>query len=147
MTAHSLPDGPSLEAMIQLLRETFPDAAIAEIENAAFFSLDDKHWPNFATVVWSDAFDEGAPSNLAREGAYRVNVGADRPTFERMVGSQTDPDFTALDQFMPHPVYAKQRWLSVINPSHDTVRNTLLPLIAEAHDRLVLQASRPTQDR
>jgi hypothetical protein len=147
MSTDLLPDGPSLEEMIQLLRETFPDAVIARVESAIFFSLDEKHWPNFATIVWSDEFDEGAPSNLAREGVYRVNVGVDRQTFERMVGSQVNPDYAAFDSFMPNPTYAKQRWISVINPSHDSVCDTLLPLIAVAHDRLVRRASRSTPDR
>ncbi len=142
MHIENLPDGPNLEEMIALLRERFRDAVVARIENAAFLSLDETNWPNFATVVWGDDFDEGAPSNLAREGMYRVNVGVDRPTFQRMVGSQTDPDYAAIDRFMPHPVYARQRWISVINPSHATVRETLIPLIEAAHDRLAAQRSR-----
>ncbi len=40
--------------MIQLIRDTFPRAVVAQIDSAAFFSLDEKHWPNFATVVWTD---------------------------------------------------------------------------------------------
>jgi hypothetical protein len=136
MIADTLPDGPRLDEMLQLLRDTFPDAVVAEIDSAAFFSLDEKHWPNFATVVWTDEHDEGAPSNLAREGVYRVNVGVDRPTFERLVGSVTEPDFAAFDRFVPHPVYAKQRWIAILNPSHESVRDALLPLIAAGHDRL-----------
>lgn len=145
MSTDLLPDGPSLDEMIQLLCATFPDAAIARTENAIFFSLDDKHWPNFATIVWSDEFDEGAPSNLVREGVYRVNVGVDRATFERMVGSRVNPDYAAFDSFMPNPTYAKQRWISVINPSHATVGDTLMPLVSAARDRLIAQ--RPRQAR
>ncbi len=136
MIAETLPDGPRLDEMLQLLRDTFPGAVVAEIDSAAFFSLDEKHWPNFATVVWTDEHDEGAPSNLAREGVYRVNVGVDRQTFERLVGSVTEPDYAALDRFVPHPVYAKQRWIAILNPSHESVRDALLPLIAAGHERL-----------
>jgi hypothetical protein len=64
-----------------------------------------------------------------------------------MVGSQADPDYAALDRFMPHPVYAKQRWISVINPSHETVRDTLLPLIDAAHGRLVSRRVTTASDR
>jgi hypothetical protein len=142
MTTEHPPDGPDVEQMIELLRDTFPDAVMARIEHAAFFSLDKTNWPNFATIVWGDDFDEGAPSNLAREGMYRVNVGVDRPTFQRMVGSQVDPDYAAMDRFMPHPAYAKQRWISIINPSHTTVSETLLPLIEAAHVRLAAQRAR-----
>lgn len=142
MTDQRLPDGPDLDEMLQLIRATFPDAVVAQIDSAAFFSLDEKHWPNFATLVWTDEHDDGAPSNLARPGVYRVNIGVDRPTFERLVGSITDPDHAALDRFVPHPVYAKQRWISILNPSHATVRDALMPLIAEGHDRLAAQQAR-----
>ena len=123
--------------MIGLIREAFADAVIAQIDSAAFFSLDEKHWPNFATIVWTDEHDEGAPSNLsARDGVYRVNVGVDRGAFEELVGGLADPDYAAFDRFLPHPVYAKQRWTSILNPSHATVRDSLMPLIAAGHDRL-----------
>jgi hypothetical protein len=114
----------------------------SRLDSAAFFSLDEKHWPNFATVVWTDEHDEGAPSNLARDGVYRVNVGVDRETFQRLVGSMAEPEYAAFDRFIPHPVYARQRWISVLNPSYETVRTTLMPLIAAGHDRLVAQRAR-----
>jgi hypothetical protein len=116
---------------------------VARIDGAIFFSLDDTHWPNFATIVWKDDFDEDAGSNLtARPGVYRVNVGADKETFARLVGSLADPDYSAFDRFLPHPVYAKQRWISILNPSHASVAKELLPLISAAHDRLVAQHER-----
>ena len=136
MTDEGLPDGPDRDEMIQLIRDTFPDAVVATIDSAAFFSLDDKHWPNFATVVWTDEHDEGKPSNLERPGVYRVNVGVDRESFERLVGSLEDPDYAAFDGFVPHPVYSTQRWIGIVNPSHKTVRETLMPLITEGYDRL-----------
>jgi Family of unknown function (DUF6194) len=136
MTDERHPAGPDQDQMIQLIRDAFPDAVVATLDSAAFFSLDEKHWPNFATVVWTDEHDMGTPSNLARAGIYRVNVGVDRATFERLVGGQTDPDYAAIDRFVPHPVYAKQRWIAVLNPSHETVRDTLMPLITAGHDRL-----------
>ena len=141
MTDERLPDGPSQDEMIQTIRDAFPDAVVATTESAAFFSLDEEHWPNFATVVWTDEHDEGAPSNLARPGVYRVNVGADRATFERLVGSMSDPEYAAFDRFVPHPVYAKQRWISVVNPSHQTVKEGLMPMIASGHDRLAARSA------
>ena len=128
--------------MISLIRTTWPDSVVASIDGATFFSLDETHWPNFATVVWTDDFDEGAPSRLSRPALYRVNVGVDRMTFQRLVGSVHRPDHTALDRFTPHPVYAKQRWVSIINPSDVTVRSTLMTLIGEAHDRLAARRAR-----
>jgi hypothetical protein len=98
--------------------------------------LDEKHWPNFATIVTTDEHDEGTPSDLARPGAFRLNVGVGRETFERLVGSTETPDYAAFDRILPHPVYAKQLWISILNPSDATFRDVVLPLIAEAHDRL-----------
>ena len=46
------------------------------------------------------------------------------------------PDYAAYDRLLPHPVYAKQLWISILNPSDGTFRDVVLPLIAEAHDRL-----------
>lgn len=140
MTA--LPDGPDRDSLIRLVRETLPDTVVAEMDGAVFFSLDDKHWPNFATVVWTDAFDEGAPSNLSRHGVYRVNIELANAAFQAFVGDIADPEYDVLDRLLPHPVYAKQRWVSILNPSHDTVRDVVLPLVSAAHDRLVTQRER-----
>lgn len=128
--------------MIDLIRETWPHAVVATIDSAVFFSLDEKHWPNFATVVWTDEHDEGEPSKLSRPGVYRVNIGVGKETFQRLVGSVTEPDYAAFDRVLPHPVYAKQRWISILNPSETTVRDAVLPLLTEAHDRLASQRAR-----
>jgi hypothetical protein len=145
MSTESLPNGPDRETLIRLISDTWPDAVVATIQSAVFFSLDEQHWPNFATVVWTDVHDMGHPSDLARPGVYRLNIGVGKETFERLVGSDTDPDFTAFDRILPHPVYAKQRWIAILNPSEATVRDTLLPLLTEAHDRLA--ASRAQKAR
>lgn len=142
MTNEHLPNGHDRDALIRLIRETWPDAVVATIESATFFSLDDKHWPNFATVVWTDEHDEGAPSNLARPGVYRLNIGVGKDTFQRLVGAITQPDYAAFDRILPHPVYAKQRWISILNPSEATLRETVMPLLTEAHDRLAAQRGR-----
>jgi hypothetical protein len=142
MSDERLPDGPDLEEMIQLITDAFPDAVIARIDSAVFYSLDEKHWPNFATIVWTDEHDMGTPSNLARPGVYRVNVGVDKATFHHLVGDMTDPDYAVFDRFLPHPVYAKQRWISVLNPSHETVGGSLMPLIVDGHDRLAAREGR-----
>lgn len=133
--------GPDHEAMIELIRQNWPDADIVTIEGGAFFSLDaEKHWPNFATIVWNDDFDQA--SNLSRPGFFRVNIGVGREAFQRLVGSISELDHTAVDRLLPHPIYAKQNWISIINPSEATVRDTVLPLIAEAYDRLVTRRQR-----
>src|SRR5438270_5393452 len=119
MSADSLRAGIDREGVIRFIQETYPDADVVTMEGAAFFSLDaEKHWPNFATVVWTDDFDQA--SDLLKRGAFRVNVGVSRETFDRLVGSMEEPDHTALDRLLPHPVYARQHWISILNPSDAT---------------------------
>jgi hypothetical protein len=146
MTTESLPVGPDREDLTRLIRERWPDAVVLSIDSATFFSLDEKHWPNFATIVWTDEHDTSTPSDLARPGVYRLNVGLGKETFQRLVGSVTDPDYAAFDRTLPHPVYARQRWISILNPSHETVRDLVLPLLTEAHDRLATRRQRAPSD-
>jgi hypothetical protein len=148
MTSSTLPTGPSPEAIRTVLLEWYPETVVAEALGATFFSLDEKHWPNYATIVTSDEHDEGAPSYLARAGAFRLNIGVGRTTFERLVGSMETPDYAAYDTLLPHPVYAKQRWVCILNPSQATFDDVILPLVAEAHDRLAAAKARhqPAED-
>src|SRR3954453_19556900 len=110
MSTTALPAGPDPEAITREMLERWPDTDLVTIEGGSFFSLDaEKHWPNFATIVWTDDFDQA--SALSRPGAFRVNIGLGRETFERLVGGMSEPDHTAFDTFLPHPVYAAQRWV------------------------------------
>jgi hypothetical protein len=85
-------------------------------------------------------------SDLNRPGVYRLNIGVSKATFERVVGSNRDPDYTALDQLMPHPVYAMQHWVSILNPSEATFDKIVKPLLDEAHGR-VARARRKVADK
>jgi hypothetical protein len=136
------PARPSPEVVVAYIVETWPETDVVEAMNAWFFSLDrEKHWPNYATLVTTDEHDEA--SNLSRPGAFRLNVGVDRETFERIAAAAgADPDFTAVDRVMPHPVYAAQRWICIVNPSEPTFREVVMPLLRIAHDRLAKQRAR-----
>ena len=128
--------GPNPDEITDWITGTYPETVVGEAMGATFFSLDASHWPNFATIVTTDEHDMGNPSNLAREGVFRLNIGVGKATFDRLVGSATDPDFAALDVVIPHPVYAKQRWIAILNPSRHTFDGIVRPLIAEAYERL-----------
>jgi hypothetical protein len=137
MTTDALPTGPDPEAIARFITNAYPESDVVEAMGARFFSLDpEKHWPNFATIVTTDEHDEGEPSSLTRPGTFRLNIGVGRETYQRLVGEATDPDYAAFDTFLPHPVYAKQRWISILNPSDATFRGLVVPLLAEAYDRL-----------
>lgn len=132
---------PDPQAIVRYLTTTYPETVVATAMSAWFFSLDPSHFPNYATIVTTDEHDQA--SNLSREGVFRLNVGVGRETFERLVGDQLardePPDYTALDRWLPHPVYAAQHWVSILNPSAETFEHTAKPLLDEAHARLARQ--------
>lgn len=83
-------------------------------------------------------------SLLDRPGIYRVNLGVRKSTFIRMFGEvpkrpgagrvvEMDHDFSAVDQILPHPVYAWMGWICVLNPSENTFA-ALKPYIQEAYE-------------
>lgn len=140
MTSETLPTGPDPEAIIDYLMTTYPETDLVSIPAAWFFSLDEeKHFPNYATIVTNDDHDQA--SDLERPGVFRLNLGVDKATYEGFA-FEPDPDYTALDRVLPHPVYAAQRYVAILNPSWSTWNETVVPLIAIAHDRLAAQRAR-----
>jgi hypothetical protein len=96
-----------------------------------------------ATLMTNDINDQA--SNLDRPGVFRLNIGIGKQTYHALLGSpparpgasgivETSHDFTALDQLMPHPVYANMYWVCVLNPSAATFQTVVQPLLAEAYD-------------
>lgn len=129
------PAEPTAESITAYIRDAFPGVDVVSSGGGTFFSLNQEtHWPNFATLVTTDEFDEA--SNLSRPGVFRLNIGVARSTFQSTVGSQVDPDYAALDRLLPHPVYARPHWISILNPSAETFERVVEPLLAEAHERL-----------
>ena len=125
--------------IIRYIIETYPDTDIVTAGGGTFFSIDpEKHWPNFATLVTTDEFDEGPIANLSgRPGVFRLNIGVTGNSFDRVLGDAAlegaQVDFAALDTLLPHPVYGKQHWLSVLSPSDETFEQQVRPLLDEAH--------------
>jgi hypothetical protein len=101
----------------------------------------DRRFP-FATIVTKDygGFDEA--SDLNREGIFRLNVSVGRQRFTELIGyapathpeHEADFDYTAIDTVIPHPVYARQGWVSIVNPAERT-SDQARALITEAHER------------
>jgi hypothetical protein len=95
----------------------------------------------FATIVTKDYEGWDTASALNRPGVYRVNVAVGRDIFQAMFGHapadhaahEAEYDYTALDRFLPHPVYAGQGWVSVLNP--EASARQLQSLLAQAHAR------------
>lgn len=95
----------------------------------------------FATIVIRDmrGFDED--SNLDRASVFRLNIDLGRDEFQRQFGyppakfadHRPGIDFTQLDILMPHPMYGRQAWASIINPNPR--RQDIDQLISQAHGR------------
>ena len=107
-----------------------------------FFYGSDRMLP-FATIA-STGNQYERVSNLERPGVFRLNIGVSKPTFQSLIGTGNVDvsayDFTALDLIMPHPDYAAQSWICVLNPSEATFHK-LRPLLSEAYERAVRRAS------
>ena len=129
MPTDEAPQDP--DAIARFVVETYPDTIVASAMGGTFFSCNEQNWPNFATIATSDAFDDA--SDLGRDGVFRLNIGVTGATFRRLVGHITDPDHTALDTLLPHPLYAQQHWVSILNPSAHSFETIVLPLLEEAH--------------
>jgi len=93
----------------------------------------------FATIVAKDYGDFDNTSQLNRSGVFRLNIGVGRDTIRTLFNLDGDYDYAALDTLMPHPVYARQSWVCVLNPSPATFE-TAKPLLAEAY---AIAAARP----
>jgi hypothetical protein len=96
----------------------------------------------FATLVIKDYDGFDTFSNLNRPGVFRLNVGVGRTVFQELVGyppaahaeHHATFDYTAFDRLLPHPVYATQGWVSILNPGEATGEQALA-LLSDARTR------------
>jgi hypothetical protein len=95
----------------------------------------------FATLVVSDYPGFDTESRLDRDGIFRLNIAVGRAAYERLVGHSpaaheehhAEYDYAELDVLLPHPVYAGQGWVSILNPGPKTAE-LAQALLIEAHD-------------
>jgi uncharacterized protein DUF6194 len=102
----------------------------------------------FATIVTKDYGDFDDASDLDRPGVFRLNIGLSPQTYGSLFEAGAGHDFTALDRLLPHPVYGRYHWVSVLNPSEATFE-TLKPLLREAYERAAeryARSARPAED-
>ncbi|TVT28398.1 erythromycin esterase [Amycolatopsis rhizosphaerae] len=96
----------------------------------------------FATIVTKDYPDYDTASRLDRPGVFRLNISVGRALFQELTGyppaahadRQAGFDYTAFDRVLPHPVYATQGWVCVLNPGEATAKQ-VESLVTEAHAR------------
>lgn len=131
------------------------DVVVASEQNGApqiawgdsFFIYDpDRNLPEtrrfpFATIVTKDYGDFDNASQLDRPGVFRLNIGVSKETFAKLFGAEGEHDFTQLDRLMPHPVYGRNHFACVLNPS-DSSFESVKPLLKEAYEISVKRAHR-----
>ena len=94
----------------------------------------------FTTLVIHDYAGWDTESNLDRDGIFRVNIAIGRSGFERLLGyppaaqsaHRDEFEYAATDVLLPHPLYASQGWVSILNPGDQTSAQ-LRDLLDEAH--------------
>ena len=95
----------------------------------------------YATIVTKD-YPDDTSSQLDRPGRFRVNVQVPAAAFSELVAEAGQaPDHAEADRVLPHPVYAAQAWVAVVDPGPRTTP-TLLRLLEDAHDRARLRGER-----
>jgi hypothetical protein len=101
----------------------------------------------FATIVTKDYDDFDTASDLNRPDVFRLNIGVSKQTYQSLFGDDAEGshDFTVLDRLMPHPVYGRNHFVCVLNPS-DATFQSLKPLLDEAYEIAVKRRSRPGRD-
>jgi Family of unknown function (DUF6194) len=113
------------------------------VPSAWFFSTDsENHWPNFATIVTSDEHDTEQNSKVAARGAYRLNIGLGRETFQRLIEPGKVYDYAATDVVIPHPTYARQRWIGIVNPTRASFDDQIQPMLDEAYAKVATLRTR-----
>lgn len=63
-----------------------------------------------------------------------VLTASEAPGAPEIADHQADVDYTEIGAVIPHPVYAKQAWVRILNPGIQT-GDKVLALLAEAHGR------------
>ena len=109
-----------------------------------FYFVGDDHRLSFVTIAASDnEYDK--VSNLNREGVFRINIGVSKATFELLLGDTDSEniDYSVLNVFLPHPDYAKQHFVCILNPSGENIDLTQ-KLIVEAYSIAAARLQRRT---
>jgi hypothetical protein len=99
----------------------------------------------YATIVTKD-YPGDTRCDLDRPGRWRLNIHVGNTKAAQLFGANPGPldpaaDFAAADTFLPHPLYARQGWIAVINPAARTT-STAMELLRDAHQTARRRAHR-----
>lgn len=132
------------QAEVEAFVEALDNVQREENFGYIFYFVGEDHLVPFVSIAASDnEYDK--VSNLNREGVFRINIGISRTAYDEVVGhiSSEDVDYTTLNVFLPHPEYAKQNFVCILNPSGENAELTK-KLMVEAHDLVAARLLRRT---
>jgi hypothetical protein len=115
----------SLQVIEQYITGQLPNVTTLDAMGYRFFFYADEQVLPFATMALSDnEYDK--VSDLDREGVYRLNIGVPKEMFEQLFPEPGGEwDYTSLNIFMPHPHYAAQHFICILNPENEQLAAAL----------------------
>ncbi|HLS14764.1 MAG TPA: DUF6194 family protein [Beutenbergiaceae bacterium] len=103
----------------------------------------------YGTIITKN-YPEDAGSRLDTGGRWRLNIQLTRAAYAELLGADGQDrsawHFARTDVFLPHPLYAAQSWVAVVNPGDRTLP-TALQLLEEAHQSAKRRTERRTARR
>jgi len=142
-----------IEEIVRRLPGVVPKSSWGE---TSLFYNPGKLLPNgvyFCTIKDHDGENDQS-SNLNREGIFRLAIGMPPKTYRKFFGEkppraakggvvETGHKFDALNELMPHPIYAWMCWGQVLSPSEEMF-SIIFEIIKEAHQAAVLKFNKRT---
>lgn len=151
----------SMDELLEMIRSFDGVLELAPDQNSAFpaiawgdhfiYYAPDGQVPKreqpFATIVTKN-YPDDALSDLDAADRWRLNIHVGTDVFTELLGEapRSEPstwDYAAADTLLPHPVYRRQGWVSIVNPGAST-QVLVVRLLRQAHDVAVRRATRST---
>jgi len=140
----------------QNLEGVIPKASWGE---TSFFYNPGNLLPNgvyFCTIKEQNGENDKS-SELDRCDIYRLAIGLMPKTYQSLFGEKpkrpekggvvkTNHDFTALNQLMPHPIYAWMGWAQILSPTKAEFEK-LFPYIVESHNAAIGKFNKKTANK
>jgi hypothetical protein len=122
----------SLQAIEQYITAQLPNITKLESFGYTFYFYGTDQVLPFVTFAASDNEQDNV-SHLNRDGVFRVNIGVSKNTYNELFKDvKTEWDYTILNSFLPHPHYAAQHFICILNPEGNQLLDTFR-FIEEAH--------------
>ena len=142
-----------IEEIVRRLPGVVPKSSWGEV---SLFYNPGRLLPNgvyFCTIKDHDGENDQS-SNLNREGLFRLAIGMSPKTYQKLFGErpprpakggivETGHKFDALNELMPHPIYAWMYWGQILSPSEEMF-SSIFDIIDEAHQAAVLKFNKKT---